>query len=45
MFPIEAGKIEKRDRIIPSLSGKHLYYLTLIGAFLSKEQLKSVTLV
>lgn len=28
MFPIEAGKIEKRDRIIPSLSGKILYYLT-----------------
>lgn len=39
MFPIEAGKIEKRDRIVPSLSGKHLYYLT------PKEQLKSVTVV
>lgn len=36
MFPIEAGKIEKRDRIIPSLSGK-MYYLTeraFSGAFL-----------
>lgn len=36
MFPIEAGKIERKDRIIPSLSGKILYYLTesaFIGAF------------
>lgn len=36
MFPIEAGKIEKRDRIIPSLSGKMLSYLiesALTGAF------------
>lgn len=49
MFPIEAGKIEKRDRIIPSLSGKLLSIIWLnqpsVVLFWPLEPFKSATFV